>query len=155
MQLGHADQSVRGDPTLAEQSEIGDCRQSYYPTRSPAAPARPRERPDQRITNVTALPAGPFQLTNGSTFVYDEYAASPVHRFYQMWQQLNCSVAKSTRDNPSGCNGKLFSWVEVTVGRRRTNGETQPPNFSIELPARRHDDRRGLDRARLLQRAKG
>jgi phospholipase C len=87
--------------------------------------------PDARITNVNALPAGPFQLTNGSTFTYDAYAASPVHRFYQMWQQLDCSITHSTAANPSGCNGNLFSWVEVTVGAG-TNGETQPANFSTE-----------------------
>ncbi len=87
--------------------------------------------PDQRITNVAALPAGPFQLTNGNTFTYDAYAASPVHRFYQMWQQLNCSVLKSTAANPSGCDSGLFSWVEVTVGAG-ANGVTQPANFSTE-----------------------
>ena len=53
---------------------------------------QPSHVPDQRISNVNTLPAGPFQLTNGSTFIYRLYAASPVHRFYQMWQQLNCSV---------------------------------------------------------------
>jgi phospholipase C len=87
--------------------------------------------PDARITNVSTLPAGPFQLTNGTTFTYDAYAASPVHRFYQMWQQLNCSTANVTAANPSGCNGNLFSWVEVTVGAG-TNGVTQPANFSTE-----------------------
>ena len=44
-----------------------------------------------------------------------------MHRFYQMWQQLNCSVEHASCDNPSGCNAKLFSWVEVTVGAG-TNG---------------------------------
>jgi phospholipase C len=87
--------------------------------------------PDMRIANVNHLPAGPFQLTNGTTFSYDAYAASPVHRFYQMWQQLNCSAQSSTADNPSGCNANLFSWVEVTVGAG-TNGQPQPSNFSIE-----------------------
>ena len=87
--------------------------------------------PDARITDVNTLPAGPFQLTNGSTFPYDAYAASPVHRFYQMWQQLNCSVERASASNPSGCNGKLFSWVEVTVGAG-TNGAAQPKNFSTE-----------------------
>jgi phospholipase C len=65
-------------------------------------------------------------VTNGATFTYDAYAASPVHRFYQMWQQLNCNVQNATRDNPSGCNGNLFSWVEVTVGAG-ANGVAQPP----------------------------
>src|ERR1700733_2662970 len=82
--------------------------------------------PDERITNVTSLPAGPFQITNGTTFTYDDYAASPVHRFYQMQQQLNCSLSKVTRENPSGCDGKLFSFVEVSVGAG-TNGTKQPP----------------------------
>ncbi len=27
---------------------------------------------------------------------YDSYTASPVHRFYQMWQQLDCSVTHAT-----------------------------------------------------------
>src|SRR6202044_131834 len=75
--------------------------------------------------------AGPFQLTNGGAFTYDAYAASPVHRFYQMWQQLNCSVDRATSANPSGCNAQLFSWVEVTVGAG-TNGAAQPANFSTE-----------------------
>ena len=52
--------------------------------------------PDARISNVNALPTGPFQLTNATTFTYDAYAASPVHRFFQMWQQLNCSATRST-----------------------------------------------------------
>jgi phospholipase C len=82
--------------------------------------------PDQRITNVENMPAGPFQITNGKTFLYNDYAASPVHRFYQMWQQMNCSLSNATAENPSGCNSKLFSWVEVTVGAG-TNGVKQPP----------------------------
>ena len=85
----------------------------------------------QRISNVNALPAGPFQLTNGSELPYDSYAASPVHRFYQMWQQLNCNTSAAARDNPSGCNGNLFAWVEVTVGAG-ANGAAQPANFSTE-----------------------
>jgi phospholipase C len=87
--------------------------------------------PDTRITNATSLPAGPFQLTNGGAFTYNDYAASPVHRFYQMWQQLNCSLKDATSDNPSGCNAKLFSWVETTVGAG-TNGTTQPPLCSAD-----------------------
>jgi len=39
---------------------------------------------DTRILNVNILPSGPFQLTPGVS--YDDYAASPVHRFYKMWQ---------------------------------------------------------------------
>jgi len=46
--------------------------------------------PDTRIMyaghDVNNLPPGPYQLTPGVG--YDDYAESPVHRFYQMWQQL-------------------------------------------------------------------
>ncbi|MGD0425136.1 MAG: alkaline phosphatase family protein [Candidatus Acidiferrales bacterium] len=47
-----------------------------------------------------------------------------MHRFYQMWQQLNCSLEHASWENPSGCDGKLFSWVEATVGAG-TNGLSQ------------------------------
>jgi phospholipase C len=48
-----------------------------------------------------------------------------------MWQQLDCSVAHVTNDNPSGCDARLFPWVEVTVGAG-ANGIKQPANFSTE-----------------------
>jgi phospholipase C len=80
--------------------------------------------PDTRINDVTGLDSGPFQLSPGAPS--NTYAASPVHRFYQMWQQENCSLEHATWDNPSGCNAKLFSWVEVTMGAGN-NGDTQPP----------------------------
>src|SRR5215472_13356095 len=49
--------------------------------------------PDSRISGVSATPPystlapGPFQITNMTSFPYNSYANSPVHRFYQMWQQ--------------------------------------------------------------------
>jgi phospholipase C len=83
--------------------------------------------PDQRISNVTNLPPGPFQIT-GPNMSYDTYAASPVHRFYQMWQELDCSSDYATVSNPSGCKSDLFPWVETTVGAG-TNGKPQPSPF--------------------------
>jgi phospholipase C len=115
----------------AKLSESGLPDLGYYEDLVSGGTGQTSYTPDARITNVNALPAGPFQLTNGSTFTYNSYAASPVHRFYQMWQQLNCSVDHSTEFNPSGCDASLFSWVEVTVGAG-TNGAAQPANFSIE-----------------------
>ncbi|HTZ99975.1 MAG TPA: alkaline phosphatase family protein [Candidatus Aquilonibacter sp.] len=88
------------------------------------------QTPDQRISDVNSLPPGPFQLT-GSGFSYDDYAASPVHRFYQMWQQLDCGLAHASWEYPNGCDASLFSWVEVTEGAG-ANGLPQPPNFSTE-----------------------
>jgi phospholipase C len=131
---GPTDSYVKNDSlTLARQSENG-LPADYYAYLVTGGSGLTSATPDTRITNVNALPAGPFQLTNGDTFTYNSYAASPVHRFYQMWQQLNCSAANATQDNPSGCSAKLFPWVEVTVGAG-TNGLAQPANFNTEYVA--------------------
>ena len=116
--------------TLAVQSENG-LPADYYGYLVTGGTGQTSRTPDARITNVNALPTGPFQLTNGDTFTYNSYAASPVHRFYQMWQQLDCSAAHANEANPSGCTGSLFPWVETTVGAG-TNGIKQPANFSTE-----------------------
>src|SRR3984957_9364077 len=86
---GAFDSYVPGDSlTIAEQSENG-LPSSYYPDLISGGTGLTSKTPDTRITNVNALPPGPFQLTNGTTFTYNSYAASPVHRFYQMWQLLD------------------------------------------------------------------
>jgi phospholipase C len=94
--------------TLAEQSENG-LPSNYYQFLVSGGTGLTSRTPDTRITNVNSLPAGPFQLTNGKEFTYNSYAASPVHRFYQMWQQLDCARGHVNSENPSGCNAKLFS----------------------------------------------
>ena len=91
--------------------------------------------PDSRISGVsgsapyTTLLPGPVQVTNSAAFPYDSYAASPVHRFFQMWQQADCDVSHAIVTNPSGCLADLFAWTEVTVGAS-VNGNPQPANFS-------------------------
>jgi phospholipase C len=81
-------------------------------------------KPDIRIyyngKDVNNLPPSPYQLT-GPLLSYDDYAESPVHRFYQMWQQLDCTAA-------SGCLNDLWPWVEATVAAG-SNG--LPPTASI------------------------
>src|SRR5580704_16937331 len=109
---------------------------SYYPDLVSGGTLLTSKTPDTRITNVNSLPRGPFQLTNGKTFTYDSYAASPVHRFYQMWQQLDCSAERVNFENPSGCNSHLFAWVEVATGAgssKELNGLPQPADFSTEF----------------------
>ncbi len=131
---GPTDSYVKDDSlTLAMQSENG-LPADYYGYLVTGGTGLTSKTPDTRIAKVNALPTGPFQLTNGDTFTYNSYAASPVHRFYQMWQQLNCSAANATQDNPSGCSAKLFPWVEVTVGAG-TNGLAQPAAFNTEYVA--------------------
>jgi phospholipase C len=53
---------------------------------------------DTRLPNATMLPNGPYQLTPG--IPYDAWTADPVHRFFQMWQQLDCAVQQATAENP-------------------------------------------------------
>jgi phospholipase C len=86
----------------------------------------PNKAPDTRIDNVFGLGGGVFQLSPGVR--YDDYSASPVHRFYQMWQQLDCDATKATKSNSSGCQSDLFPWVETTIGAG-SNGNPQPASF--------------------------
>jgi phospholipase C len=83
---------------------------------------------DTRIPNVHGLGPGVFQLTSPS-LVYDSYTGSPVHRFYQMWQQTDCATRHATASNPSGCKSDLFSWIEIMNGTGG-NGESRPSPFT-------------------------
>jgi phospholipase C len=100
---------------------------SYYKFLATGGTGLTPGTPDTRIANHKNLPAGPFQLTPGVP--YDSYAASPVHRFYQMWQQLDCNINYADRWNPSGCKADLFPYVEVTVGAG-ANGTSRPKPFT-------------------------
>jgi phospholipase C len=120
----------------ARSSEDG-LPQDYYQFLMTGGTGLASGTPDTRISGVhssapysTLLP-GPFQLTNSTSFPYDSYANSPVHRFYQMWQQMDCNIAYATLTNPSGCKADLFPWTEVTVGSN-VNGKTQPMNFNTD-----------------------
>jgi phospholipase C len=122
--------------TLAKETENG-LPPAYYSSLVTGGTLMAHKTPDTRIAGVTSsgpyysdLQPGPFQLT-GPSLPYISYAASPVHRFYQMWQQENCSLEHASWDNPSGCNAHLFSWVEVTEGAG-SNGVPPASNFSIE-----------------------
>jgi phospholipase C len=73
------------------------------------------EGPDIRISNVTALPPGPFQIT-GPTMPWDAYAGDTIHQFFQMYQQVDCAIDAEhvTKDNPTGCLHDLQSFVDTT-----------------------------------------
>jgi phospholipase C len=89
----------------------------------------PAHVPDTRFgANTFNLPNGPYQISRVGPN-YDQYMGSPVHRFYQAWQQADCSVASARADNPSGCRMDLVAWVETSVGAG-TNGKPQPANFN-------------------------
>ncbi|MHB8481562.1 MAG: alkaline phosphatase family protein [Nitrospiria bacterium] len=62
--------------------------------------------PDHRFP--ADLPNGPFQITN--YVPYDAYVGDPVHRFFQMWQEVD----EGRMD--------LFPWVAATAGIGPRNG---------------------------------
>ncbi len=99
------------------------------PLLTTGATGLPSKAVDTRVPNATTLPNGPYPISNSSTYPYDAYRPSPVHRFYQMWQQTDCSLAHATTANPSGCLNDLFPWVESTIGAGN-NGSAQPANFT-------------------------
>jgi phospholipase C len=82
--------------------------------------------PDTRILNVNNLPNGPFQQTakdaHGNGLSYDAYTEDTIHRFYQMWQQSDCSVAHATEHNPTGCLSDLLPYVITTFAGTAEEG---------------------------------
>jgi hypothetical protein len=147
----HADHAVRRASRWPSNPNPACPRATYQSVDRRHRADQPHTRPAHHRRQ--RLPAGPFQLTNGSTFPYDAYAASPVHRFYQMWQQLNCSKERA----PAGQSFRLQRQA-VLLGRghrrsgyqRRAAARTSAPSIR-----RAHDHRRRFDGARLLQRAAG
>ena len=88
----------------------------------------PGGSPDTRIKNYADLPNGPYPLvTAQGESLYQTYGGSPVHRFYQMWQELDCDVTKATKRNPSGCQADLFPFVETTVSSGSNGNPTPKP----------------------------
>ncbi len=89
--------------------------------------------PDTRILDYANLPNGPYPLVtlpqggDATSSLYKTYGGSPVHRFYQMWQQLDCDASKASRRNPSGCQADLFPFVETTVSSGSNGNPTPKP----------------------------
>ncbi len=86
---------------------VPDCR---YPSTLPNAPY---SLIGASLSLNNCVPFKILPITNPN---YTSNTGDPVHRFYQMWQQSDCSVANITPQNPSGCKGDLFTWVAITVG---------------------------------------
>jgi phospholipase C len=71
--------------------------------------------PDTRISNVSNLLPGPFQLT-GPTMPYDAFTGDTIHQYFQMAQQVDCAIDKEhvSKENPTGCLHDLQSAVTTT-----------------------------------------
>jgi phospholipase C len=84
---------------------------------------------DSRIPNAGILPNGPFVL-QGPNISDDDYTGDTTHRFYQAWQQSDCSVANATKANPSGCLNDLFPFVMATYNLDDSKVPAVQHNFS-------------------------
>jgi phospholipase C len=117
------------DVTVAAQADYGLLPRDL-PLLTTGATGVPPGSPDPRILNYNNLPNGPYPLVmpkgNSLVSLYSTYGGSPVHRFYQMWQQLDCDVTKGTKRNPSGCQADLFPWVEQTVAAGSNGAPPRP-----------------------------
>jgi len=96
------------------------------PLTTSGATGQPLKSPDKRFGEGQRPPNGPFPLSDNGG--YDAYTGDVVHRFYQMWQQMDCAAAQATPTNPSGCRSDLFPWVGTTVGSGR--GRETPDDFN-------------------------
>ncbi|MGA2127137.1 MAG: alkaline phosphatase family protein, partial [Xanthobacteraceae bacterium] len=111
---------------LAAQADYGLLPRDL-PLLTTGATGIPGNSPDTRIANSSNLPHGPYPLvTQHGSSLYATYGGSPVHRFYQMWQELDCDIAKASRHNPSGCQADLFPWVEETISSGSNGGPPKP-----------------------------
>jgi phospholipase C len=115
---------------LAAQADYGLLQQDL-PRLTTGATGIAMNSPDTRILDSNNLPNGPYPLVtlpqgeDETSSLYKTYGGSPVHRFYQMWQELDCDVTKATGRNPSGCQSDLFPFVEMTVSSG-SNGNPVP-----------------------------
>jgi acid phosphatase len=99
--------------TIAQASFEPDISRADLGLLTTGATGLPARVVDTRIANAAALPDGPFQMT-GPNMPYDAYTGDTIHRFYQMWQQTDCSVAQATAGNPSGCLSDMFPFVATS-----------------------------------------
>jgi len=89
----------------------------------------PADTLDTRIPGAGILPNGPFVL-QGPNISDDDYTGDMTHRFYQAWQQSDCSVANATKANPTGCLNDLFPFVMATYDLDDSKSPAVQHNFS-------------------------
>jgi phospholipase C len=84
---------------------------------------------DTRVPEAGLLPNGPFVL-QGLNISDDDYTGDTTHRFYQAWQQSDCSIANATKANPTGCLNDLFPFVMATYSLNDSVTPAVQGNFS-------------------------
>jgi phospholipase C len=89
----------------------------------------PADTLDSRVPDAGMLPNGPFVL-QGANITDDDYTGDMTHRFYQAWQQSDCSIANASKANPTGCLNDLFPFVMHTYDLDDSQSPAVQKNFS-------------------------
>src|SRR5271154_2517962 len=119
-------QSATGAPfqTVSEASVEKDINPASLNILTTGAVGLTADSLDTRVPGAGTL-NGSFQM-QGPILTDDDYTGDTTHRFYQDWQQGDCSVASITKTNTSGCLADLFPVVMDTYDR----STTKQGNFS-------------------------
>ncbi|WIG56812.1 MAG: Acid phosphatase [Rhodanobacteraceae bacterium] len=139
---GAPTQAPFASPQQAEAVEPGLPLTTYYELAT-GGTGLPSHVVDTRFPG--ALPNAPADMH--ASIGYNDYANSPVHRFFQMWQQLDCDADAATLDNLSGCRNDLFPWVETTIGAGN-DGKRRPAHFTDQTTGEGSTAMQFLDVAR-------
>lgn len=117
-------QSATGAPfqTVAQASVEKDMDPESLDILTTGATVLPTGALDTRVPGAGTL-AGPFPL-QGPILSDDDYTGDTTHRFYQDWQQEDCSVAGATKANSSGCKADLFPFVMATYSNGKSLGNS-------------------------------
>ena len=80
---------------------------------------------DTRIPGAGMLPNGPFVL-QGANISDDDYTGDMTHRFYQAWQQSDCSVANATKAQSHGMPQRFISLRDGNLRAQRQRDSRRP-----------------------------
>jgi len=117
---GASDQSQGCDPNWSQAAQqmaslVPDIKASQYWELSSGWTDLPQGVPDTRVPGEGSL-YGPFPW-QGSSVGDNDYTGDQTHRFFQAWQQQDCSMANATAANPTGCLNDLFPFTMLATNQ--------------------------------------
>jgi phospholipase C len=117
--------------TIAQASAEPDIQPQYLSLLTTGATGLPTGSLDSRVPGAGQLPPGPFVL-QGPNITDDDYTGDMTHRFYQAFQQQDCSLANATPDNPTGCLNDLFAFVMATYSATNNSAGNEMGFYNAE-----------------------
>jgi phospholipase C len=117
--------------TIAQASAEPDIQPQYLSLLTTGATGLPAGVLDTRVPGAGTLPPGPFVL-QGPNITDDDYTGDMTHRFYQAFQQQDCSLANATPDNPTGCLNDLFAFVMATYSATNNSAGNEMGFYNAE-----------------------